>query len=226
MISMNQLKDRLVAPSILSADFSRIAEAIGLIEQSGGDWVHLDVMDGAFVPNITFGPKMVADIRPLTRLPLDVHLMIDNPDRIIPRFAEAGADHIIFHVENTIHVHRIISQIKELGVKAGISIVPSTPVSAIAELLGIVDLILVMTVNPGFGGQELIPQCLEKVRTLDRLRDEHEYSYLISVDGGVNRDTAEAVREAGTDVLISGSSFFAAPDPSLEVMLFKGQKFA
>lgn len=226
MILMNQLKDRLVAPSILSADFTRIADAIALIEKSGGDWVHLDVMDGAFVPNITFGPKMVADIRPLTRLPLDAHLMIDNPERIIPQFAEAGADHITFHVENTVHIHRIISQIRELGVKPGISIVPSTPVAAIAELLGFVDLILVMTVNPGFGGQELIPQCLEKVRVLDRLREEQGYSYLISVDGGVNRDTAESVREAGTDVLISGSSFFAAPDPGLEVMLFKGQKFA
>ncbi|HUX22259.1 MAG TPA: ribulose-phosphate 3-epimerase [Spirochaetia bacterium] len=221
---MDPLKNYLVAPSLLSADFAHIGKAIRLIEESGGDWVHLDVMDGCFVPNITFGPKMVSDIRPLTKLPLDVHLMIEHPDRIIPEFAKAGADHITFHVENTIHVHRIISQIREFGAKAGVSIVPSTPVAAISELLAFVDVILVMTVNPGFGGQELIPECLEKVRLLDQLRRERGYAYVISVDGGVNRGTAEAVREAGTDVLISGSSFFAAEDPALEVMLFKGQK--
>lgn len=223
---MDPLKQYLVAPSILSANFARVADAVGLIERSSGDWVHLDVMDGTFVPNITFGPKMVADIRPLTRLPLDVHLMIEHPTTLVEEFAKAGANHLTFHIENTIHAHRAISHIRELGVQPGISIVPSTPVSAISELLEVVDIILVMTVNPGFGGQELIPRCLEKVRTLDRLRSEHGYHYLISVDGGVNRKTADAVREAGTDVLISGSSFFAAEDPSLEVMLFKGQKFA
>ena len=223
---MDPLKSYLVAPSILAADFAHIGKAIRLIEESGGDWVHLDVMDGSFVPNITFGPKMVSDIRPLTKLPLDVHLMIDHPDRIIPAFAKAGSDHITFHVENNVHLHRIVTQIRELGVKTGIAIVPSTPVSAIVELLGVVDVILVMTVNPGFGGQRLIPACLEKVRLLDSLRREHRYSYLISVDGGVNLDTVPSVREAGTDVLVSGSSFFASDDPALEVMVFKGHKIA
>ena len=221
---MDSLKQYLVAPSILSADFAHIGNAIRTIEDSHGDWVHLDVMDGSFVPNITFGPKMVADIRPLTKLPLDVHLMIDHPDQIIPVFADAGADHLTFHIENTIHVHRIVTQIQALGVKAGLSIVPSTPVSAISEMLGFVDLILIMSVNPGFGGQVLLPHCLEKVRLLDSLRKERGYSFLISVDGGVNRDTAAAVREAGTDVLISGSSFFASEDPALEVSFFKGHQ--
>ncbi len=221
---MDRSRQHLVAPSILSADFARIADAVALIEKSRGDWVHLDVMDGTFVPNITFGPKMVADIRPLTKLPLDVHLMIEHPDRIIPAFVKAGADHITFHVENNVHVHRIVSQIQDTGLKAGISIVPSTPVSAIGELLDTVDIILVMTVNPGWGGQELIPKCLEKVRVLDSLRRENNYHFLISVDGGVNRDTAQAVREAGTDVLISGSSFFAAADPPREVTLFRTGK--
>lgn len=223
---MDLLKRCLVAPSILSADFTRIRDAIRLIEQSGGDWVHLDVMDGSFVPNITFGPKMVADIRPLTRLPLDVHLMIEHPETIIREFIEAGADHVTFHIENTIHVHRIITQIHDLGIRAGISLVPSTPVGAISEILDIIDIVLVMTVNPGFGGQELIPKCLEKVKTLDELKRQAGYRYVISVDGGINRETVQAAREAGSDVLISGSSFFAADDPAAEVMYFKGQKIA
>ena len=223
MKSENPRPRHLVAPSILSADFTRIADAVTLIEEARGDWIHLDVMDGTFVPNITFGPKMVADVRKLTKLPLDVHLMIEHPDRIIPEFVRAGADHLIFHVENNVHVHRIVTQIQDLRVQAGISIVPSTPVSAIVELLEMVDLILVMTVNPGFGGQTLIPRCLEKVRALDTLRRDNGFGYLISVDGGVNRETAAAVREAGTDVLISGSSFFASDDPAAEVQLFKGE---
>ncbi len=221
---MDAAKNFLVAASILSADFSRIAEAVKLIESSRADWVHLDVMDGSFVPNLTFGPKMVSDVRPLTLLPLDVHLMIDRPDRIIPDFAKAGADHIIFHLEGNVHVNRIIHQIRELGPKAGISIVPSTPVALLSEVLDLVDVILIMTVNPGFGGQELIPECLEKVRTLDRLRSEQGYGYLISVDGGINRSTVAEVRSAGTDVLVTGSSFFRASNPAEEVRIFKGAR--
>jgi len=219
---MSFSKNCIVAPSLLSADFSRIHEGVRLIESCGGDWVHLDVMDGSFVPNITFGPKMVRDIRPLTQLPLDAHLMIDNPQNFITEFAGAGADYITIHYEACIHVHRVLQQIRDTGKKVGISIVPSTPAFMLSEVLAMVDLILVMTVNPGFGGQTLIPSCLEKVAYLDRLRKENGYRYLISVDGGVNRETVESIKNAGADVLISGNAFFSAEHPEDEVRYYKG----
>ncbi|HUZ17988.1 MAG TPA: ribulose-phosphate 3-epimerase [Spirochaetia bacterium] len=223
---MSLAKRHIVAPSVLSADFTRMGEALRLIESAGGDWIHLDVMDGAFVPNITFGPKMVADIRPRTTLPLDVHLMIERPEELLPEFAAAGADHITIHYEATVHSHRALSRIRELGPKAGISIVPSTPAYALSELLDLVDIVLVMTVNPGFGGQELIPSCLRKIELLDRMRTERGLSFLIAADGGINRETVERVREAGTDVLVTGSSFFSAPDPATEVLILRGQRVA
>jgi ribulose-phosphate 3-epimerase len=219
---MSITKDYLLAPSLLSANFSRMSEGVKLIESCGGDWIHLDVMDGQFVPNITFGPKMVQDLRPITQLPLDVHLMIANPQNFIREFANAGSDYITIHYEACIHVHRVLQQIRDTGKKVGISIVPSTPAFMLSEVLGMVDLVLIMTVNPGFGGQSLIPLCLEKVRYLDAVRREKGYRYLISVDGGVNRNTAAMVREAGTDVLISGSAFFEAEHPEEEARLFKG----
>lgn len=215
------MKLPLIAPSILSADFSDISGAISLMEDAGADLIHLDVMDGHFVPNITFGPKMVEDMKKRTRLPLDVHLMIDHPERYVRSFIDAGADYLTFHIEAAVHAHRIIEEIRESGVKPGISLVPSTPVSALTELLPFLDLVLVMTVNPGFGGQKLIPQCLDKVRLVKDNALCLEREILVSVDGGVNRNTAAAVKGAGTDILVAGSAFFGSASPEEEIAFFK-----
>jgi len=202
------MKTPVLAPSLLSADFSSLEKAIKQIEENNGSVVHIDVMDGDFVPEITYGQPVVRSIRKCTKLPFDVHLMVQHPETQIQTFAEAGADWITFHMEAAVHAHRIIQHIHELGKKAGVSIVPSTPVSSIKEILECADIILVMTVNPGYGGQKLIPSCLKKISELKKLREENNYNYLISVDGGVNNDTLKSVIDAGADVIVSGSSFF------------------
>ncbi len=212
----------LIAPSILSANFGALAEAVRAIVEMGGDMVHLDVMDGAFVPNITFGPKAVADLRPLTSLPFDAHLMIARPESLIDAFAEAGADIVTVHLEATTHLHRVLAAIRALGKRPGVSIVPSTPVEALGEVLPIVDVVLVMTVNPGFGGQEMIDRCLRKVERLRYLKEREGYGYLIEVDGGINRGTIRSALDAGAELIVAGSALFNSPDPKAEVAFLRG----
>lgn len=200
-----------IAPSILSADFAKLGEEIKDVEPFV-DYIHVDVMDGHFVPNITIGPLVVESIRPITDLPLDVHLMIENPEHYISAFAKAGADLISVHYEACPHLHRVIQQIKGENVKAGVVINPATPVSAIEPILNDVDLVLVMTVNPGFGGQSFIESTVSKIKQLKKLKEQYQYTYLIEVDGGVNKDTAKLCTDAGADILVAGSAIFNQPD--------------
>ena len=197
-----------LSPSLLSADFSNLGSALDKIAKEGAEFVHIDVMDGSFVPQISYGQPVIKSIRDKSSLIFDVHLMIENPENHIETFAQCGSDYITFHQEATVHIDRVISRIHELGKKAGIAIVPTTPVSALKEILPLVDLVLVMTVNPGFGGQKLLPYCLDKVRELVALKMKYGYTYYVSVDGGVNKDTLGEVLEAGTEIVVSGSAFF------------------
>lgn len=201
-----------IAPSILSADFSKLGEEIKDVERGGADYIHVDVMDGHFVPNITIGPLIVDAIRPVTELPLDVHLMIENPDLYIPEFAKAGADIITVHQEACPHLHRTIQLIKDQGVKAGVVLNPATPVQLIREILPDVDMVLVMTVNPGFGGQSFIHSAAKKIEQLAALRTELELNFEIEVDGGVNPETAKICADYGADVLVAGSAIYNKGD--------------
>ncbi|ANC76818.1 ribulose-phosphate 3-epimerase [Fictibacillus phosphorivorans] len=201
-----------IAPSILSADFSRLGDDIKAVEEAGADYIHVDVMDGHFVPNITIGPLVVQAIRPVTKLPLDVHLMIENPDRYIEEFAKAGADIISVHVEASPHLHRTIQLIKQQGVKAGVVINPATPVDSIKHILQDVDLVLLMTVNPGFGGQAFIESVVPKIKEVSDLVKTQGLNVEIEVDGGVNPKTARLCVEAGANVLVAGSAIYGKQD--------------
>lgn len=202
-----------IAPSILSADFSNLGRDIVSLSDWNADWIHFDVMDGHFVPNMSFGPPILSAIRPLTKLPIDVHLMVEEPSRFIPWFQKAGADIITIHVEAEKHLHRALQQIHEGGCKAGVVLNPGTPAVAVKELLPYCDLVLVMSVNPGYGGQKFIPESLEKISELRRMIDERGLKTEIEVDGGINPETAKLCIDAGATVLVAGSAVFLAKDP-------------
>lgn len=211
-----------IAPSILSADFSRLADEIEKIEQAGADLVHIDIMDGHFVPNLTFGAPVVAAIRKVTKLPFDVHLMVSNPQNLITPFVQAGADIITVHAETAPHLHRLIQTIKEHGKQAGVSLNPSTPLTIVEEVLSDVDMILIMSVNPGFGGQQFIPNAANKITRLKAMLDERNLRVNIEVDGGINAATARQVVAAGANILVAGSAVYGASDPAQAIRAIRG----
>ena len=203
-----------IAPSILAADFSNLGRDVASLSAWGADWVHFDVMDGHFVPNLSFGPPILSSIRSLTKLPIDAHLMVEEPSRFIPWFIQAGADLITIHVEAEKHLHRALQQIREAGKKAGVVLNPGTPASAAAEVLPYCDLVLVMSVNPGYGGQKFIPESVSKIAELRRMIDERGLITDIEVDGGINPETAQLCIDAGATVLVAGNAIFQASDPA------------
>ena len=211
-----------IAPSILSADFAKLGEEIKDVERGGADYIHVDVMDGHFVPNITIGPLIVEAIRPVTKLPLDVHLMIENPDLYIESFANAGADYITVHVEACKHLHRTIGLIKSLGVKAGVVLNPATPVNTIQHVIKDIDMVLLMSVNPGFGGQSFIPEVLPKIREVKAMAEQFNPMLEIEIDGGVNEETAKLCIEAGANVLVAGSAIYNKSDRKAAIAAIRG----
>lgn len=209
---MDKEHKTIVSPSLLAFDFSDVRSSLRTIKESSAPWVHFDVMDGHFVPPITFGSQLIASSRPHSDLFFDTHLMVEKPENFIDDFVKAGSDAITVHYESTVHLNRVIGMIKKHSIMAGVSIVPSTPVSALSEILEYVDLVLVMSVNPGWGGQDFIPSSLNKIKMLDEIRQIEHYSYKISVDGGVSAQNAEDLKHCGADILVTGSSFVKAPD--------------
>lgn len=203
---------KLIAPSILSADFSRLRDEITAVEAAGADWIHVDVMDGHFVPNITIGPLVVSAIRPHTHLPIDVHLMIENPQNYIEDFVKAGANWVSVHVEEGYHLDRTLNLIKSFKAKAGVALNPATPIESIFPILPIVDYVLIMTVNPGFGGQSFIPYCKDKIAALRARIDQQKLSTLIQIDGGVKLDNCQELSKLGTNVFVAGSAVFGSKD--------------
>ena len=212
---------KLIAPSVLSADFSQIASQIEMITNAGADLLHLDVMDGHFVPNITFGPKMVSDIRKLTKLPLDVHLMISEPEKYVNEFAKAGADWISVHYEATDHLNRLIHQIKDAGAKAGVVVNPATTVDVLTEIIPYVDFILIMSVNPGFGGQKFITTSTAKAKKLSGMIKEQNSQAFIEMDGGIGVDNIKMLSDAGVNVFVAGNAVFGSADPAKTIAEMK-----
>lgn len=212
-----------IAPSILAADFSKLADEIKEVEAGGADYIHVDVMDGHFVPNITMGPIVVEAIKPITQLPLDVHLMIKNPDQYIEAFAKAGADYLTVHVETTPHLHRTIQEIKKWGVKPGVVLNPATPVETIKYVIKEIDIVLLMTVNPGFGGQSFIESVLPKITEVKNMSEQAGVQIEIEVDGGINPETAKLCKEAGANVFVAGSAIFSQSDRQLAIKEIRAQ---
>ena len=211
----------LIAPSILSADFAKLGQEIEAVEAAGADWIHADVMDGHFVPNITFGPLVVEAVRATTSLPIDVHLMIENPDNYIAEFARSGASYISVHVETCTHLNRSIQRIRENGAKPGVVLNPSTPLGVIDWILEDIDYVLVMSVNPGFGGQTFIPGILDKIKALRQIIQKRNLKTLIEIDGGVNENTIAEVAKAGVDIFVAGSAIFGSPDYESTIKSFR-----
>ncbi len=199
---------KLIASSILTADFSNLSQQIRFTELGGADWIHCDIMDGKFVPNLSFGPVVVQAVRKITKLPVDVHLMIKDPDALLEKFIEAGANWVTVHQEEVVHLNRALTRIKELGAKAGVAINPSTPITSIAEVINLVDLVLIMSVNPGFGGQKFIQSSIRKIQELSDLRSKTSSNFLIEVDGGISKNNIKELADAGCDVFVAGNSIF------------------
>ena len=211
-----------IAPSILSADFAKLGDEIAMCEAGGADWIHIDVMDGRFVPNLTFGAKVIETVRGLTALPLDVHLMVVEPEKYFDDFVAAGANGLTIHTEAAPHLHRQLNRIRELGCMAGVALNPATPLSAVCEIIPEIDLLLMMSVNPGFGGQKFIPYIVDKVRRARLMLDEDGSRAALEVDGGVSRETIQEIWEAGADTFVAGNAVFSAKDPQKEISVLRG----